>query len=179
MRLKHSFLPIAVMVLFISSCSNTHEVEATRYSVEAPILTVTADACPVFESELFTTSKKTIFNECDLIVNAAIFDGRLVRISSQYAFMIHGSYLTGTECTGVSNSIHQAVSIALSSKKDYEYIDRLGVIPVNFVGVGRFALVKPSGSSDTIYDNTPYRFKLICLESATEPADVRYRFTRR
>ena len=172
---KHLILSIAIF-LFMTSCSDTHEIEAIRYAVEPPILTVTAEACPILEAELFATGEKRTFNECDLIKNAPLFDGRLIRVRSQYAFMIHGSYLTGTVCPGVSNSIHQAVSVGLSSKSDYEYIDRLGVIPVNFVGVGRFELVEPSLLSDRIVDNTPYRFKLICLESASEPANPRYRF---
>lgn len=172
---KHLILPIAI-VLFISSCSDANGIETNHYSVEPPILTVTGEACPIFETELFTTNEKRIFNECDLAVNARLFDGRLVRVRSQYAFMIHGSYLTGTPCSGISNSIHEAVSVGISSKKDFDYIDRLGVVPVDFVGVGRFDLVTPSRRSDTIYDNTPYRFKLMCLEAASEPPNIRYRF---
>lgn len=168
MRSSHFLLIIVLFLYAASACTAELDMEADLRPVHAPILTVTGDACPIFEDELFVMKDKAVFNECDLIKNAASLSGRVVRVRSHYFFMIHGSYLSGTECSGVSNSIHEAVSIGMS-KNDFEYMDRMAILPIDFVGVGRFELVEPTRRSDTIYDSTPYRFRLLCLESATEP----------
>ena len=105
-------LAFACSVAAFSSCIKDTNSDLSADSVKSPILTVTGESCPVFEDDLFKTSAREVFNACDLRRNPEQFNGKFVRVRSQYAFMVHGSYLTDpTACTEVSNSVHEAVSV--------------------------------------------------------------------
>lgn len=159
-------------VVVITSCSkNSNGVSPSPVeSAKTPIKTVTGDICPIFEEDLFRIPGKEIFSDCDLRGNPKLFHGKLVRIKASYGFMIHGSYLSGNPCTKLSDSVHDSISPQYESGSALEYIRGLKANPIDIVAIGRFTLVEPTRKSDTIYDQTPYHFNLVCLERASAAA---------
>lgn len=170
MGLLIKILILAWVTFMASSCSKntaTTTVEPTKTAIKS----VNGDHCPIFEEELVKTAEKSIFDDCDLRRNPQIFDGKLVRIKSTYRFMIHGSYLSRGTCAELSRDVLNTVAVGFESKRDMDYIQGLR-IPIDVVAIGKFSLVKPNEESDTIYDNTPFQFSLVCLEKASSVTSV-------
>ncbi len=135
--------------------------------VKSPIITVNGENCSFFEDDIFTLEGKNSFGECEIRKNPNLFNGKLVRIKSNYRFMLHGLFLSDKEeCVGLSRSIDEAISVGFRSTKDYAYIKKLNENPVSITAVGNFSISVPSHYSDTIYDRTPYYFEIIWLERA-------------
>ena len=147
------FLVVSILCLTDSACFRGSDSEVSIDAVQEPIATVTGAACPFFEDQIFRTASKDIFAECDLRKSPREFNGKLVRVRSRYAFMIHGSFLSDpAPCPGLRNFVQEAVWVGFRSEADYEYVDGLRSTPIDILAVGQFLFVEPTKSSDTIYD---------------------------
>ncbi len=158
-----------IFVIFCASCSNGNieENNSLQNTVKSPLYSVNGESCPVFEDDIFSLEGKKSFGECEIRKNPNLFKDKLLRVKSNYGFMIHGAYLSDKDdCPNLSKSIDEAISVEFRSDKDYDYIDKLNEIPISIIAVGKFTVNTPSNNSDTIYDRTPYHFEVICLEKA-------------
>lgn len=131
-----------------------------------PKLSVSGEKCDLNYDEIFSHNGKTVFSECEIRKNAELFNGRTVRISSKYGFMIHGSLLTSDGCD-LSKSIDELISVGMK-EKDFDFLrdKRRQRALVDIVAVGVFSVSKPTRKTDTIYDRTPFHFSIDCLEKA-------------
>ncbi len=172
MRLLTRVLTIAAwLTLILSACAEQHTTPSVE-PAKTSIASVRGDPCPVYEEQLVKSPDKAIFTSCDLQQTPEMFDGKLVRISSTYRFMIHGAYLSEGECGELPRDVHNAVAVGFENKSDHDYLTGYRN-PVEVVAIGKFSLVVPKKESDTIYANSPFQFNLICLEKAslTPPND--------
>lgn len=173
MGLSIRMLSILYLVTFMMlSCAKNIDT-VTVEPIERAIMSVYGDSCPVFEDDLVTTAERSVFDDCDLRRNPQAFDGKLVRLKSTYRFMIHGAYLSGGRCTELSYDVLNTVSVGFESERDFEYLRSFHFKPVDLIAVGRFSFVQPNRESDTIHDNTPFHFSLICLEKASAATSLK------
>jgi hypothetical protein len=149
-----------------SGCSYVGTAERSNLSgdvipvqIQTPYQSVSGGACQ--PQKVFAIDNKDVFSECEVRKNPDIFNNKTVRISAKYGFMIHGSYLTSDSCD-LSRSIDELISVGLD-EKDFYFL-RKEILPVDIVAVGEFHFEPPSHRSDTIYDRTPYYFRIVCLE---------------
>ena len=88
-------LLVMIFIAMLNCCAhNDRAIDLA--SVKPPISTVTGTACTILEDDLVHLSERDVFANCDLRKNPELFDGKLVRVRSQYGAMIHGSYLSDT-----------------------------------------------------------------------------------
>ncbi|MFN0280077.1 MAG: hypothetical protein ACKVRN_15990 [Pyrinomonadaceae bacterium] len=127
-------------------------------------VSVFGDECKV-NTKVFSFNGRTDFGECEVRKNAKLFNGKTIRITAGYGFMIHGSYLFSENCE-LSRSIDESISVGME-KKNRDYLQNLGRLPADITAIGTFSVSEPSNRTDTIYDRTPYHFSIICLEKAT------------
>lgn len=167
MRLIKLFSLLIALLFFTFCSSDNKDLNSLEESVRTPLYSITDEIHPIYEDDLFSLNGKKVFSECDLRQNPEVFNGKILRIKTNYGFMIHGSYFSDSEkCVGVKNSIHEAISVGFQSKKDFDYIDKMNEIPISIIAVGKFSVKTPTHQSDTIYDNTPFDFEIISLEKA-------------
>ena len=139
--------------------SNPSGGDAIPVPIQTPYPSISGGTCQ--PQKVFAMDRKDVFSECEVRKDPDLFNNKTVRISAKYGFMIHGSYLTSDSCD-LPKSIDELISVGLD-ERDFNFL-RKEVLPVDIVAVGEFHSAPPSHQTDTIYDRTPYHFRIACLE---------------
>ncbi|MFL6375039.1 MAG: NTF2 fold immunity protein [Pyrinomonadaceae bacterium] len=153
--------------------SNLNGGEGIPVPIQTPYPSVSGGTCQ--PQKVFASDGKDVFSECEIRKDPDLFNNKTVRVFAKYGFMLHGSYLTSDSC-GLPTSIEDVISVGLD-EKDRDFL-RKEILPVAIVAIGEFHVEPPTHQSDTIYDNTPYHFRIVCLEKVVseyvkdEPAAI-------
>ncbi len=107
---------------------------------------------------------------CELIGNADLYDGKIVRVNAHSYFGRHGGILFDRDCSGFQNQTAVWINETMSEKIYSDFVEnRLDwwANEIDLIAVGRFNKVTPTYESDTIADTAPLKFEIMSVEKAS------------